>query len=81
MNKEPGSRKECFGWYGDGFRYTRPAFCFNDLVRELRMFYEYTVVMRAAWKARFVLLYSYLKMTAPSRSLYLIWMRITTGST
>lgn len=26
MDKEPGSRKDWFGRYSDGFRYTRPAF-------------------------------------------------------
>lgn len=26
MDKETDSRKDWFGWYSDGFRYTRPAF-------------------------------------------------------
>lgn len=48
MDKEPGSRKDWFGRYSDGFRYTRPAFvlmimyenheCFMNVFLSLNVF-------------------------------------------
>lgn len=40
MDKEPGFRKDWFGRYRDGFRYTRPAFVLMIMYENHEFFYE-----------------------------------------
>lgn len=45
MDKEIVSRKDWFGWYSDGFRYTRPAFDLMTLYENDECFTN-TLLMR-----------------------------------